>query len=375
MLHGLDLFSGIGGISFALSGMVQTVGYCEIDEPCRRVLLHNMKKRRLDDAPIWEDVRTLTKDNLPKRVDIIMAGFPCQSVSIAGKRTGLRGKSGIFKEIVRIAAICRPTLLFLENVPEILNGSIVTVVRSLADLGYDMRWTIMSASDLGAPHIRRRWFLLAKMRDKTVPQINYDKINFHKSWTKSFPAHERMKAMTQYERIRCGLLGNAVVPAVARRAFVCLLTGSDATTRSLNWRAWNADDVDTRGIDVPSRCEIKDGQPMFYRVFPPHVVFEHPVITIVPPSPPAKTKKVTTDVVTHPFTITTWSTPCQTTQTRTTGTTILTMRSKTCLNNQVRYAKGTPSRHRNDRSSGINPAFIEWLQGFPTSYTDCFRDL
>lgn len=117
MINGLDLFSGIGGITIGLSEWVRPVAYCEIDPYCQSVLISRMLEGTLPTAPIWDDVKTLQGADLPE-IDIICGGFPCQDISVAGHGKGLEGeRSGLFFEIVRLAKEVKPTFLFLENVP------------------------------------------------------------------------------------------------------------------------------------------------------------------------------------------------------------------------------------------------------------------
>jgi DNA (cytosine-5)-methyltransferase 1 len=160
-LSGLDLFSGIGGIGLALDEWVRVVAYCERDKYAQSVLLSRMAERQIASAPIWDDVTTLRGEMLP-RIDIIFGGFPCQDISSAGLRAGLAGeRSGLFFEIVRLAKETRAPFVFLENVPAIRTRGLREVVGAFAKMGYDSRWTCLSASSLGAPHKRERWFLLA----------------------------------------------------------------------------------------------------------------------------------------------------------------------------------------------------------------------
>ena len=166
MINGLDLFSGIGGISYALREWVRPVAYCEIDPYCRAVMLSRMDNGQLYRAPIWDDVRTLNQESgrIPGAiVDIVYGGFPCQDISIAGLGKGLAGeRSGLFYEIVRLAEEIKPTFIFLENVPAITGRGGLEVVKSIASLGYDCRWCVISAASVGALHRRERWFLLAR---------------------------------------------------------------------------------------------------------------------------------------------------------------------------------------------------------------------
>jgi DNA (cytosine-5)-methyltransferase 1 len=160
-MNGLDLFSGIGGIGIALEPWVRTVAYCERDRYAQSVLLSRMRSGDIDRAPIWDDITTLRAEMLP-RIDIIFGGFPCQDLSVAGRGAGLAGeRSGLFFEIARLIRECEPRFIFLENVPAIRSRGLHTVLQELTSLGYDCRWTVLSAAAVGAPHKRDRWFLLA----------------------------------------------------------------------------------------------------------------------------------------------------------------------------------------------------------------------
>lgn len=171
MLNGLDLFSGIGGISLALRPWVRTIAYCENDRYCQAVLLSRQSMGELDRAPIWDDVRTLGRGVLSSvRIDIIFGGFPCQDISAAGKGAGIVAgeRSSLFVEILRLTKEIRPAFVFLENVPAIRTRGLGRVVSGLAGVGYDCRWTTVSAAEVGAPHLRKRWFLLAHARSVGV---------------------------------------------------------------------------------------------------------------------------------------------------------------------------------------------------------------
>jgi DNA (cytosine-5)-methyltransferase 1 len=120
-----------------------------------------MQEGHLSKAPIWPDIRTLPFEQLPP-IDIIFGGFPCQDISIAGAGKGLAGeRSGLFFEIVRLCRELRPSFIFLENVPAITIRGGRDVVGAITSLGYDCRWCIISAAEVGAMHKRERWFLLA----------------------------------------------------------------------------------------------------------------------------------------------------------------------------------------------------------------------
>jgi len=187
MLRCLDLFSGIGGIALALRPYVQTVAYCEIEPYCQAVLLERMATHDLDSAPIWDDVRTLNRKVLDTDIDIICGGFPCQDVSLAGKQAGITSdtRSGLFFEVMRLVREFSPLFIFLENVSAICNNGLDTVLKEIAEAGYNAEWCCLSASQVGAPHKRDRWWLLAWAPNATRPQRKQvtDSITKHK-----FPA-------------------------------------------------------------------------------------------------------------------------------------------------------------------------------------------
>ncbi len=235
MLNGLDLFSGIGGISLALAPWVRPVAYCESDRYAQSVLLSRMREGWLPAAPIWDDVRTLTAGHLPP-IDIITGGFPCQDISTAGLGAGLEGKrSGLFFDIIRLAGDLRPTFVFLENVPAISVRGLDRVLLEFTSLGYDTRWTTISAASVGANHSRDRWFLLAYSGDGEAladssgigsgertgegcgPRGQDDPMR--DGWWSVEPNVGRVAngIPRRVDRIRG--LGNAVVPKQARKAF------------------------------------------------------------------------------------------------------------------------------------------------------------
>jgi DNA (cytosine-5)-methyltransferase 1 len=156
-----SLFAGVGGfekgIEDAFDGMAETVWQVEQNSFCQKVL-----KKHWPNATIYDDVRTVGKHNL-EPVHILCGGFPCQSISVAGKMEGLENenKSGLWWEMHRIISELRPRIAILENVANILSVGGPDVVGSLAAIGYDCEWTVVRASDFGAPHHRARWYCVA----------------------------------------------------------------------------------------------------------------------------------------------------------------------------------------------------------------------
>tara|TARA_R110002110_G_scaffold271943_1_gene487533 strand:+ start:77 stop:742 length:666 start_codon:yes stop_codon:yes gene_type:complete len=113
-LKTLELFAGIGGFSVGLerTGAFKTIGFCEIDEKCHKILRKNWP-----DVPIYTDVTKLSAKDLPEIPDVITGGFPCQDISIAGKGEGLDGKrSGLWWEFHRLIWECNPRWVIIENV-------------------------------------------------------------------------------------------------------------------------------------------------------------------------------------------------------------------------------------------------------------------
>lgn len=246
-MYGLDLFSGIGGITKALEGYVVPVAYCENNRYAQAVLLSRMSEGSLPTAPIWDDVRTLKRVQLQKPIDIIYGGFPCQDISIVGCGVGLAGKrSSLFFEVIRLVSEIRPQFVFLENVPKIIDRGLVAVAREFAVMRYDCRWGILSSRGLGANHNRRRWWLLAHANGKRrhgldenkknrcanlyrfVPQKGQDKspdlhIPVVIPITEAMPGILRVDDGISEELDRIGALGNSVDPRVAREAFERLM--------------------------------------------------------------------------------------------------------------------------------------------------------
>ena len=163
VLNGMALFAGIGGIERGLRKWVRTICYVENNPYAAAVIKSRISEGRLDDAPIWDDIKTF--DGKPWRglVDVISGGFPCQDISTAGKKRGIKEgtRSGLWFQMLRIINEIRPTFVFVENVSAITNRGLDIVLGCLSEAGYDARWTDLRASDVGAPHKRERIFILA----------------------------------------------------------------------------------------------------------------------------------------------------------------------------------------------------------------------
>lgn len=154
-----SLFSGIGGIDLGLerTGGFRTAWFAETDPYASAVL-----KRHWPDVPNLGDVRTI-KGGAPS-VDVLAGGFPCQPVSLAGKRLGEFDPRWLWPEFARLVGDLRPRIVLVENVPGLASLGLREVAEDLSSLGYDAEWDVVSASAVGAPHIRERLFLVAYPR-------------------------------------------------------------------------------------------------------------------------------------------------------------------------------------------------------------------
>lgn len=154
-----SLFSGIGGFELGLERSIPgayTAWQVEKEEYCQKVL-----SKRWPDAKIFDDVRTINKNNVEK-VDILCGGFPCQDISLAGTGGGINAKrSGLWWEFHRIINELQPRAAIMENVPAITFRGLGAVSGSLSEIGYDCEWCVISAAQFGAPHRRKRWFCVA----------------------------------------------------------------------------------------------------------------------------------------------------------------------------------------------------------------------
>src|SRR5579875_1462760 len=174
-LAAVSLFAGVGGFDLALERAgVRVTAAVEIDSGCRGVLA-----RHFPHTTLFSDIRKVSGEQLRAAGfdpghGILTAGFPCQDISVAGRRAGLAGaRSGLFWEIVRLAGEMRPRWLLVENTPGLLSSNrgrdMGTVVGALADLGYGVCWRVLDAQFFGVPQRRRRIFFAGCLGDRAAP--------------------------------------------------------------------------------------------------------------------------------------------------------------------------------------------------------------
>jgi len=169
-MYGMALCAGIGGEQIGLSLVVpgyECICYVERDTSAARALVAGMEAKAISQAPIWDDIATFDPEPWRNRVDTVTASIPCQPFSTAGKRRHTADQRWLWHEVKRILAGTNAPVLFLENVPGFRARGLPIVLHSLMELGFDAQWGVLGAGGtdgVGAPHKRRRLFLLAYRR-------------------------------------------------------------------------------------------------------------------------------------------------------------------------------------------------------------------
>ena len=165
----LSLFSGAGGgvLGTQLLGW-ETIGYVEYNEYCQRVIRQRIEDGCLDNAPIFSDVNAFISegyaDAYKGMVGVISAGFPCQPFSVAGKRGAEDDPRNCWPQTLDIIRRVRPRYCLLENVGGLLSRKhryFETILKDLAESGYDAWWKVISAAEVGGPHKRDRLWIVA----------------------------------------------------------------------------------------------------------------------------------------------------------------------------------------------------------------------
>ena len=153
-------FSGIGGFELGLESAIpnsKTIWQIEQDQFCQQIL-----KKHWPHALIHGDIKNATEQNL-ERPDILCGGFPCQDISVAGKGEGIINgtRSSLFFDMWRLCMQLRPSIIILENVPALYSRGLGEVLRTVAESGiYECEWGYLEAQYFGAPHKRRRIFIV-----------------------------------------------------------------------------------------------------------------------------------------------------------------------------------------------------------------------
>jgi len=245
MLSVGSLFSGIGGLELGLerTGHFKAKWQVEIDPFAVEVL-----KKHWPDVKRFGDVRDFHPVGDDMKVDLICGGFPCVDVSNAktaqeGGPQGLKGaQSGLWFQFLRVVREARPRWVLIENVGALSVRGLGTVLWGLSSSGYDAEWATISAASLGAPHLRKRLFIVARVQDPdrkglegpigkilAQPRTWRQDANAARSaWWDAEPSVDRVadgvpvgldgkqRRYPKHTKGRLKALGNAVVPAVAR---------------------------------------------------------------------------------------------------------------------------------------------------------------
>lgn len=166
--NGLSLCAGAGGLDLGLQLAepgFETRCYVESDEYPVDQLVAAQRAGYMAPAPIWDDVKTF--DGRPWRglIDTILAGYPCQPFSAAGKRLGEDDERHLWPDVARIIREVGPRWVFLENVAGHISLGLETVLRELREMGFDVAAQPFSAAEVGAPHERLRIFIVAYNKD------------------------------------------------------------------------------------------------------------------------------------------------------------------------------------------------------------------
>lgn len=229
----LSLFSGIGGLELGLerAGMT-TIGQVEIDAFCRGVLA-----KHWPGVPRHDDVRTAPAwwRSAPRpAVDLVCGGFPCQPFSHAGKQLGTADERWGWPWMLDMIREVSPRYVLIENVPGLLSDTeaFATILADLSRLGFDAEWSIHSACQMGAPHVRKRLFTVAyangeygaqgmgrdQYPDPAIRAKHWGASNAMDSGERTLGAERGIDRVAhgipgRVDRVRA--LGNAVVPQVA----------------------------------------------------------------------------------------------------------------------------------------------------------------
>ena len=171
-MNHLDLFSGIGGFSLGLkqAGIEPDwIGYSDIDKHANQLF-----KRRFPNAKKLGSITTIQPDKLPK-IDLITFGFPCQDLSIAGKRGGLAAnRSSLFFEAIKIIQYKKPKYFIFENVKGLFSSNggkdFDVVLRTIADIGYDGQWELCNTRWY-LPQNRERVYFVGHIRGESRPKV------------------------------------------------------------------------------------------------------------------------------------------------------------------------------------------------------------
>ena len=203
-LTGVSLFAGVGGFDLAMErNGVEVVANVEIDKQCQKVLAkHFPKAKQFSDITDVKGSDLIAAGFEPSR-GIITGGFPCQDLSVAGKRAGLVGeRSGLFWEIARLIEETKTEWFILENVPGLLTSNkgkdFGVVIGTMADIGYSLAWRVLDAQHFGVPQRRRRVFIVGRRTGDGLSsaEVLFKSEGLRRNTTQSKPQRQDTTAST-----------------------------------------------------------------------------------------------------------------------------------------------------------------------------------
>ena len=249
----ISFCTGYGGLERGIrrAGVdVRTVSYCERETYVQAVLVKEIEEGRLDSAPIWTDLATFPSAEFHGKVHGLTCGYPCQPFSSVGKRKGKEDSRHLWPRIREHARAIGVQWIFAENVEGHISLGLSTVISDLEEDGYKTAWGIFSAEEVGAPHQRKRVYILAHTTSgksrKSQTRHRRESISggseevrwpsrpgeSQHEWEPPRTTITRLGGMfngTTYRNQRLMLLGNGVVPQTAEIAWKTL------------WRKMNED--------------------------------------------------------------------------------------------------------------------------------------
>ena len=235
-MNELSLFSGAGGglLGTKLLGWTP-IGYVEWDDYCQRVIAQRIRDGFLPEAPIFGNIKTFISDGYAASytglVDVITGGFPCQPFSVAGKQKGADDERNMWPATATVIGIVKPRFVLLENVPGV-RTYLPVVVRDLRRRGYEVsRPLVLGADDCGAPHRRKRVWIVAHANQKGLSDTQGSgqdaELNGHRtaggcSWWNAEPSVGRVANGVAHRVDRLKAIGNGQVPIVVATAWELL---------------------------------------------------------------------------------------------------------------------------------------------------------
>jgi len=167
--------AGYGGIGLGLKNIfgdrMRTLAYCELEGFAQANLISKMEKGLMDVAPLWNDLKTFPYESFHGLVDILVAGYPCQPFSAAGKRAGKEDPRHLWPWIADGIRLLQPRMCFFENVEGHISLGLREVIGELEQMGYKVSWGIFSAREVGAPHQRKRVFIMAHLKCEGLERL------------------------------------------------------------------------------------------------------------------------------------------------------------------------------------------------------------